>query len=632
MSGVGGEKTISDLGKRGWLGKVCFELSGYETTKKVTLYSWRLKALLLSVYAVAIAYVVLTVLLYHGYARFEAASATFNPWVPMAVDVTQGDFAYCPAGSDTTPLPSSYDFAPDPSNFQASGGFMFKNVKCITEPNLAEQIRIPGNEVVVLTSRQEVLVGSPCNQIAQADISSETAAEATFFDRTLDDGTDCVQSFFLPGPENFIIYLIHAISISFDDDSSRLRNVPCTFKTPSGTRTFDKDVPITFTVAELVEAANMGPLGLDKLNPQLYAWDPERYPRYRHTGGSIIVRFNYRNLETSNLSVFDYRCEITASLQEGVWGYLGVEEEYDQDLGRAKTVSHFGLRIRFEAGGSLGTWDTTFFFQQLFNGLVLLLSAGVLTDYLGQFFFKNFRQYTSEKVKEPDLETRLNSRPTVHWHMPGQSNNEQRPLSSSAFPDHIMSDGKGTDSNLHNPEHMDAFLKSPQALRLPSGGCGGTSDIPERMSLSVPGGERETILVQVEEDDGGGGAYSENPPSEGDLHTVDRLAIVAKELERLKKRVNTHMINAERERQSFLTEKTRQSVFSHLEGGVEVAEENVSVEDPSPVNPVQPANLSNVFGGLSSLPSPYGARSPPKQQKPPDQMSPVREGTQEDEV
>uniref|UniRef100_A0A0G4GB94 Uncharacterized protein n=1 Tax=Chromera velia CCMP2878 TaxID=1169474 RepID=A0A0G4GB94_9ALVE len=338
----------------------------YAVNKKIRLYSWQLALIYWVVCLLGVSYVVVTVLLYHSYARFETVSGTFNPWIAQIQNVKGGQMSYCPTGSLTASLPESYDFYPLDNPKVGSGGFLYLDLKCKTDATLGEQVTVMGNEIQFTTLRQEILQGSPCVEPTQMDPTDLSTIRTSYADRRLDDGTTkCVTNYFMPGPENFLIYLIHSASVPFETDSNKLTGVPCTLHTANRDKTFEKGEVITLTVNELFEIAGEGEQALDAMNPQ------------------VVL------------------CDIDVRLQQGVWGFMGSETEYDRATGRDKTVLTSGVRVRFVSSGTLGVFDASLFLQQLLNGwvggLVLLLSAGVVVEALGKYIFKNFTELTEQK-------------------------------------------------------------------------------------------------------------------------------------------------------------------------------------------------------------------------------------------
>jgi len=152
-------------------------------------------------------------------------------------------------------------------------------------------------------------------------------------------------------------------------------------------RRFEKGEIVRFTVGDLLKAAHKT---LDDLNPQRFPMVPGKEARYRHTGGALLLTFTYKNFVNLNFWDFSKRCSITAKMQEGVWGFTGLQRSPNLEQMQSQVEMGFVLRISFVAGGRLGQFDAIALIMALVSGVVLVFSAGIATDVLGHFIFDNW--------------------------------------------------------------------------------------------------------------------------------------------------------------------------------------------------------------------------------------------------
>jgi len=213
----------------------------------------------------------------------------------------------------------------------------------------------------------------------------------------------CTWSYFVPDVEDFVFNMQHSYSTSWLPYQANVRTVIYNSNNDV-VRTIDGGNPITGV--RLGDVLDYVGIALDERNENCFpglAYDEN--PFFRLTGAIIVVRMKYSNLRSWDLLDRDGLCEVSFTLQQGIWGYIGASMYYDTDLGQNVEVSRNAIRLKFIIEGTIGVFEIYSFVLSVVSSLALIKGVSVLMDYgIVRLYKSHVRdRFWTSKRKRVDL-------------------------------------------------------------------------------------------------------------------------------------------------------------------------------------------------------------------------------------
>ncbi len=329
------------------------KLCTYTTVKKCQIVDAKIalshKAVMLGVFL----YIVLNLILSHGYMLQEPPSAVFNAYVDQA--------DYHARASELRASPPWY-CSNSSTDFVFSDAWRYESNACDFDLDVGE----------ILTKTESAVFITTYFQDTPLDADAATAAGVRG------------GNYFVPGVDQMRLVYDHQVSASWGASYSNPRTTFSRRGASDGSAllTSPAGSDVSLKLADLLAVAGVS---LDDAN--------DGGPLYRLSGAHVHLSTHYTNMDSARPFARDVAAKTEVDYTRGVWTSLGPKIVHKRDASggwHAFQRYHYALRVSFVAGGLLGT---THFFTLLVNLAVatgLLGVAVTVVDAASEFLVSNF--------------------------------------------------------------------------------------------------------------------------------------------------------------------------------------------------------------------------------------------------
>ena len=329
------------------------KLCTYTTVKKCQIVDAKIalshKAVMLGVFL----YIVLNLILSHGYMLQEPPSAVFNAYVDQA--------DYHARASELRASPPWY-CSNSSTDFVFSDAWRYESNACDFDLDVGE----------ILTKTESAVFITTYFQDTPLDADAATAAGVRG------------GNYFVPGVDQMRLVYDHQVSASWGASYSNPRTTFSRRGASDGSAllTSPAGSDVSLKLADLLAVAGVS---LDDAN--------DGGPLYRLSGAHVRLSTHYTNMDSARPFARDVAAKTEVDYTRGVWTSLGPKIVHKRDASggwHAFQRYHYALRVSFVAGGLLGT---THFFTLLVNLAVatgLLGVAVTVVDAASEFLVSNF--------------------------------------------------------------------------------------------------------------------------------------------------------------------------------------------------------------------------------------------------
>eukprot|EP00992_Anisonema_acinus_P006638 TRINITY_DN2132_c0_g1_i2.p1 TRINITY_DN2132_c0_g1~~TRINITY_DN2132_c0_g1_i2.p1 ORF type:complete len:390 (+),score=27.41 TRINITY_DN2132_c0_g1_i2:33-1202(+) len=348
----------------------------YTTTKVVRIRDVRLQVVYILCCIVVTVYVLVDLLCFHRYARYQVPVGFYNTWSTFQSSLLEnpGSSSYC-----------HEDFGYDPDELVRtnSGGWRLVNQSCVPF-SPARHFRISSAEIHVAV--HEFVVPPGCF------------------------GVECGNSYFVEGAERAIVFFQSGISTDWMQVSNPVMDIFAV------NGSLVKSIPqggfLSLTLGDWLDIAGVrlsdSNIGTTCGYSAPICAKASNYPRGRVSGLSLLVALDFSNFRTWS---FDRRlhCRVTVRHQPGLWGFEGGKEEYRPEYGQSVTVFRNHVILKFITQGQLGKFS---FFETLLSvisGVVLIGVARRIVDMLAAHTMVSRDAFQSSKFETVDLKKTVQS-------------------------------------------------------------------------------------------------------------------------------------------------------------------------------------------------------------------------------